>query len=263
MKTSFKIGKSIFIPLRDLKPHPLAQRALDTAHAQAIGENFDPALMGELTVAETRRGRRWIIDGQHRHAGALRFLNGDDAQQVACRVIEVEDDAEAARLFLGLNTHKSVRTLDKFFVRVVAKDVNALGVTAILDRYGLKVTRTRGEGSVQAVDACETVFARKSGALLLDRVIGVLHQAWGNDPDAYHGQLIRGLGLLLARYGDVVDLADLVRKIAKRSGPLGVIARARDLKIAIGGSIAQAVAEHIRGEYNKGRRTERLEEKAA
>jgi hypothetical protein len=55
----------------------------------------------------------------------------------------------------------------------------------------------------------------------------------------------------------------LVRKLAKKSGPLGVIGRARDLKAAIGGSIAQAVAEHIRAEYNKGRRTERLEEKAA
>ena len=263
MKNTFKVGTSRFIALKDLQPHPLAQRALDLAHAKYIGDNFDPALMGELTVAETKRGRLWIVDGQHRRVGAQQFLDGDDSQQVLCRVIAVDDDAEAARLFLGLNTHKSVRSLDKFFVRVVAKDPTAIGVTAILERYSLTVSRVRAPGTLQAVDACESIFSRQSGAKLLDRVIAVLHQAWGEDVDGYHGQLIRGLGLLLARYGDVIDMPDLVRKLAKKSGPLGIIGRARDLKIAIGGSIAQAVGEHIRGEYNKGRRTGKLEEKAA
>lgn len=263
MRNAFKVGTSRYIALEDLKPHPLAQRRLDMRHAERIASDFDPALFGELTVAITKRGAQWIIDGQHRHYGALTFLNGDGKQQVACRVVEVEDDAEAARLFLGLNTHKAVQALDKFKVRVIAKDSIALGVVTVLDRYGLCMSITRGEGTVQAVEACETLFCRDHGALLLDRVIRVLNRTWGRDPDAFNGQLIRGLGLLLARYNGSVDDEELVRKLAKKSGPLSILGRARDLKNAIGGSIAQAVAEHIRGEYNKGRRTEKLEDKAA
>lgn len=262
-RNALKAGTRQSIPLNDLEPHPTAQRKFDPTHAAQMASEFDPALLGALTVAETKRGKRWIVDGQHRHAAALRWLDGDGDQRVECMVVPVEDDAEAARLFLGLNNHKSVRTLDKFIVRIVAKDATAIGVVAILDRFGLKVDRSRGEGVVQAVDACETLFDRQRGALLLERTVRILHAAWGRDPDAYHGQLLRGVGILLSKHGNAVDEDDLVRKLAKRGGPLGVIGRARELRSAMGVSVAQAVYECIRNEYNKGRRVERLEDRAA
>lgn len=263
MKQAFKAGSERWIPLRELEPHPQAQRKLDPKHAEAIASAFDPALMGIITVAETKRGRRWIVDGQHRKVAALQFVNGDGNQTVKCNVIEVEDDAEAARLFLGLNKHKTVLTLDKFMVRVAAKDPVALGIVGTLARYELHIDRTRGVGVVQAVDALESVFSRQRGAMLLERVIRTLHNAWGHDPDAYSGQLVRGLGLLLHKFGTAVDDEELIRKLAKRGGPLSLIGRARDLRNAMGVSIAQAVYEVIRTEYNKGRRTEKLEERAA
>lgn len=262
-KPSFKAGNERWIPLRELEPHPQAQRKLDQAHADRIAAEFDPALLGLITVAETKRGRRWIVDGQHRKVAALAFVNGDGNQTVKCNVIEVEDDAEAARLFLGLNRHKTVLTLDKFMVRVTAKDPVALGIVGILARYELHIDRTRGAGVVQAVDALESVFSRQRGALLLERVIRMLHNAWGVDPDAYHGQIVRGLGLLLHKFGTAVDDEELIRKLAKSGGPLTLIGRSRALRAAMGVSIAQAVYECIRNEYNKGRRTEKLEERTA
>lgn len=262
-KPSFKAGNERWIALRELEPHPQAQRKLDPKHAEAIASAFDPALLGIITVAETKRGRRWIVDGQHRKVAALQFVNGDGTQTVKCNVIEVEDDAEAARLFLGLNKHKSVLTLDKFMVRVTAKDPIALGIVGVLAKYELHIDRTRGRGVVQATDACEAVFKRQRGALLLERTIRVLNSAWGPDPDAYSGQLVRGLGLLLDKFGKAVDDDDLVRKIAKSGGPLNLIGRARALRAAMGVSQMQAVYECLKQEYNKGRRTEKLEERAA
>lgn len=263
MKNALKTGTKQSIALRDLEPHPHAQRKFDPNHAAQMAGAFDPALLGTITVAETKRGKRWVVDGQHRKAAALQWLEGDATQCVECLVIPVEDDAEAARLFLGLNNHKAVRTLDKFLVRVHAKDAIALGVTTVLDRFGLHVDHSRGDGIVQAVDACEGIFGRQRGALLLERTVRVLHSAWGRDPDAYHGQLIRGLGILLGKHGTAVDDDELVRKLAKRGGPLGLVGRAREMRSAMGVSAAQAVYECIRNEYNKGRRTERLEDRAA
>jgi len=262
-KPTFKVGNERWIALRDLEPHPQAQRKLDQAHADRIAADFDPALFGTITVAETKKGRLWIVDGQHRRSAALSFLNGDGAQTVKCNVIEVEDDAEAARLFLGLNRHKTVLTLDKFLVRVTAKDVNAIGIVTILKRYGLRVERTRATGVVQAVDALESVFIRQRGALLLERAIRLLNTTWGVDPDAYHGTIIRGLGLLLFKFGTAVDDEELSRKLAKAGGPLHLIGRSRALRAAMGISAAQAVYECIKTEYNKGRRSGGLEEKAA
>lgn len=74
---------------------------------------------------------------------------------------------------------------------------------------------------------------------------------------------MRGLGLLLYKFGTAVDDNDLIRKLAKSGGPLNLIGRARALRAAMGVSVAQATYECIRTEYNKGRRTEKLEERAA
>lgn len=263
MKTTFKAGNDRWIPLKELEPHPQAQRKLDPRHAAAIAESFDPALMGVLTVAETKRGRRWIVDGQHRKVAALQFVDGDGDQCVKCNVIDVDDDAEAARLFLGLNKHKTVLTLDKFMVRVTAKDSTACGIVGVLAKHSLHIDRTRCAGVVQAVDALESVFQRPRGALLLERTVRILNNAWGADPDAYSGQLVRGLGLLLRKFGTAVDDEELIRKLAKSGGPLNLIGRARALRAAMGVSVAQATYECIRNEYNKGRRTEKLEERAA
>lgn len=263
MKQAFKAGTERWIPLRELEPHPQAQRKLDPKHVASIAADFDPALMGTITVAETKRGRRWIVDGQHRAKAALEFIGGDGTQQVKCNVIEVDDDAEAARLFLGLNRHKTVLTLDKFMVRVTAKDPVALGIVGILARFELHIDRTRGSGVVQAVDALESVFSRQRGALLLERTIRILHNAWGADPDAYSGQILRGLALLLHKFGTAVEDDELIRKLAKSGGPLTLIGRSRALRTAMGVSVAQATFECIRNEYNKGRRSGGLHEKAA
>lgn len=262
-KHALKIGTRQSIPLSDLKAHPKAQRNFDAGHAAQMVAAFDPALLGTITVARTKRGALWIVDGQHRTAATLQWLDGDKTQCIECNVIDVESDEDAAKLFLGLNNHKSVQSLDKFLVRVVACDPVALGIVATLESVGLRVHRSRGDGVVQAVAACEFLFKKQRGALLLERVVRVLHDAWGSTPDAYHEQLIRGLGALFAKHGTAVEDEDLVRKIAKRSGPLSWIGRARALRDAKGGSLAAAMCECIQEEYNKGRRIGRLTDKAA
>lgn len=263
MKSVLKSGTIKWIPLADLDPHPLAQRRLDVRRAGEIARDFNPALMGTITVAETKKGKLWIVDGQTRASAALQWLDGDTAQCVECKVIAVADDAAAAELFIGLNNHKAVKTIDKFLVRIVAKDAVALGIVAVLARVNLRVDRTRSDGVVQAVDACEWLFKRERGALLLERTIRVLHNAWGPQIDAYHALLIKGLGLLLAKHGSVIDDEDLVRKLAKHSGPLGWIGDGRDRAGIMGVAMHHGVSEAIQAEYNKGRRTGRLVDRAA
>lgn len=247
--------------LGDLQPHPLAQRVrFDKAHVQKMVENFDPNALGVITVARTRRHQLWIVDGQHRHAAAIQYLGGDVEQLILCNVVDVENDAEAGELFLLLNNHKAVRTFDKFLVRIVAQDTTAVAIVAILAHHGLRVSTQTGAGIVKSVDALEWIFDRNGGAALLDRVLSILHGAWGDDTDAYNGQLMRGVALLLMRYGNVVEQDDLVRKLAKSGTAARMIGQGRELATLTRTSAAYAVAERIRLEYNRSRRVSRLED---
>lgn len=262
-KTSLNPGERRSIALRDLEPHPIAQRRLDPNRVNDLASRFDPALIGEITVTQTKRGKLWVVNGQHRVAAALQWLDGDGRQCVECKVIPVADEAEAGRLFLGLNDAKAVPMYDRFAVRVVARDPIATGVVAVLEQFNLRVGRAKGPNIVLAVGACEAVFARQRGAQLLSRTIGLLHRMWGSDPDAYAGQLIRGVSLLLIKHGDVVNEDDFVRKIVKARGPLKWLARGREFATSAGCSVAQGVYDRMRDEYNKGRRSGALGDKAA
>lgn len=251
-------GKLDWIPLGTLKAHPKAQRRFKPAWAEELAANFDPDAIDIITVSRNKRGQDLVVDGQHRVAAALKFVDGDGTQQVLCRVFDGDDDATAALRFLKGNHKLGVGTLDKFMVSIEARDATALGVVTILDRYGLAIDYNRRDGAVQAVDALKSTFARQRGAMLLDAVIRTLNEAWGKNPDAYSGQLIRGVALAFVKWGEVIDGDVLARKLAKTGTPIDWIGRARSLAGAMGISIAQAIAECVRNEYNKGRRTDRL-----
>lgn len=256
-------GKPEWISLRDLEPHPELQRAFDQRRADRYVAEFNPAALGVLTVVETKQGRRWLIDGQHRRYAALQFVGGDGAQQVRCIVHTVLDDAGAAKLCRQLNDYKRWHSLRGFLNRIIEKDATALAIAATLDRYGLRVSVTRGEGTVQAVETMEAIYTRQRGPALLDATVRLLWNAWGNDPDAFHAQLLRGVALFLGKYGQEVDDTDLFRKLAKSGTPLALIGRSRELKSIMGVQLPHAVSECVRRIYNKGKRSGGLGEIAA
>lgn len=244
-------GKFLNLSVDDLQVHPKAQRAFDEKWANKLAATFDPDAFGALTIVRVK-GKYYIVDGQHRWMAARSALGA--GQLIPCMVFDVETPEEAAGLFLAANKHKNVKALDKFFVQLVRRDANALAVQAILKKHDLAISRNGSEGCVRAVDACISVFNRQRGAQTLDRVIGILRSAWGRDADAYHSALIRGLGVIIAKYGEALDDGDLARKLAKECTPLAFIGKVRALQSAQGSTIALAAAAKFIITYNKGRR---------
>lgn len=252
MKQHFKGGTIRFLLADDLRIHPKAQRAFDEKHAKALAASFDPDAFGALTVVE-QNGKMFVVDGQHRLWAAKHALGA--GQMVPCRVLLVENDEGAARLFLGANKTKAPKTMDKFMALLVARDPAAVAIHGILKSHDLAVARTRGEGAVQAIAALDSVFKRPRGDAILSRVIGILRSAWGRNPDAYASALILGLGLVIAQYGDAVDDGVLASKLAKDGTPARFVGKARDLAKVKGVSVQHGSAEKIVAVYNKGCRT--------
>lgn len=76
------------LPLRAaaLFSDPAYQRDVDERRVTKMAGEFDPRLLGVLEVSARDDSRFAILDGQHRHALALR-VQGDDAVLV-CQVYE-------------------------------------------------------------------------------------------------------------------------------------------------------------------------------
>lgn len=242
--------KHEWIALDQLQPHPEIQRAFVQSHAASIAAKFDPESFGELYVVKADSGGGYLIwDGQHR-AWAARKALGED-QQVYCRVYEGEDAKTLAGRSLRLNAQLSWMPIDRYKLRVRSGEWRAQTIHGILHRKGLKAGNSQDDGVVAAVAALDWIMDKAGGPPTLTRVIDILFAAWGDDRNAYHGSLIRGLALVCNRYGDKLDDADMVERLVKSGGPARMVGRGRDRAKFDGRTVPYSMGEVIVSEYNK------------
>lgn len=240
-------AKIIWLPVRELLPHPKVQRGFSERWAREIADTIDPDQLG-LIVVVRERGHYYVVDGQHRVA-AIKMALGED-QKVQCEVRDNADLSEAANTFLIRNNGLGVRAIDKFLQRVNRGDDAPRSIVATLKRQGLAISVNRGSSVIQATSSCEAVY-RKSPELFAD-TIRILFGAWGGDPDAYNGQLIRGLGAALVWNPDIAK-DGMVERLAKTS-PDAILSKATVLQETQRMSKTNATADVLIGIYNKGRR---------
>ena len=249
------------IHISQLHVDPIVQRALDPHRAQQIANKFDPSSTGALIVNHRSDGKYFIIDGQHRHAAAV--LTKYDGK-LNCVVHEgLSLDREAA-LFLALNDSKLVQAVDKFRMRVLARDPAALEVNDIIDRYGWKVAQSNSSACFAAVAAIEKVYngagVYAAGAAhpeLVQAVMFTITKSWGHVALGGHSMIVGGLGQVFARYAGKVDLEKLTHEMSK-TRPVDLVSRAKGIKDGQGGTVAAAMAKVLVGLHNKGRRTNKL-----
>lgn len=235
------------------------QRSLDTARAERIAADFDPAALGTFVVSHRDDGTYHIIDGQHRHAVVI--LKGGDEWDLRCEVHEGLTRAQEARMFRLLNNSRAVSVLEKFLVRVQEGDPVAVGINNGLAELGWTVTASKVNGTFVAVSAIEKPYRRAGnrGPELLTWVISVITQAWGHDANGVRNEIVTGLAMLWLRHAEAIDTVKLVNELATYGGgALNLVGRARSLRDFRGGTIGDAMAEHLVNLINKGRRVNRL-----
>lgn len=251
-----------FIPARLLMVDHTVQRGLDYRRAERIASNFSPEALGMLTISRRADGTLHIVDGQHRHAVVT--LLGHDDWQLHCQVHTGLTRQEEARMFRLLNHAKPPSVIERFLVRVQEEEPIATAINGVLHEHGWRVSSAKVDGSFSAVSSIEQPYvkaekARNAGVELTQWVIGVPSKAWGMDSNGVRGEVITGLGHLYLRHGAALDTAKLIQELgAFNGGPRGMVARARSLSDYRGGTVGDAMAEHMVNLLNKGRRTKRL-----
>lgn len=251
--------------ISDVTVDPEAQRTVSLAWVKAHIQKFDPEQLGYIVVNRRANGKLFIIDGQHR-VELLRAVGWGD-QLVHSEYFDGLTQAQEAALFNSRNDRKSVSPVDKFRIGVIAGDPIACDINRIVNEHKLVVSNQVNVGRVVAVKALQRVYngggivSEKEGPTALANTLKVIVLAWGDQPSSLNGKIIEGVGLMQLRYNGKFQQKALVEKLAPfPGGAPGIVGKAGAMRELRGRPMPHCVASIIVDIYNKGRRTNKLDE---
>lgn len=244
------------VPISQMFVDPHYQRRLSPRRAQEIADNFSFSALGYPLLSQRADGSYAEVDCQHR-IEALKILGFGD-ESIDCEVFYDLTLAEEAVLFRDRNNMEKVPLVDKFRARLVGGEAKALDMMRILDRNGWKLqTGASSDGYFAAIAKFEKVFS--ASPLAAERTVATLTRAWGHDPVSMAGLLVDGMGRVFVRFGDQVNIDDLVDRLARfPGGAPQFLGQARGLQPIIGGTVGRAVGEKIIDVYNVRRKSTAL-----
>ncbi len=238
------------------------QRALDKLRVDKLAADYKPDAIGVIVVSARDDGTVHVIDGQHRVAATIAAGFGE--RNLPCMVYKGLNRAEEAAMFRRLNNTRGVQALDKFRVRVIEEDPVAVVLNDLLSRRGWTVGWSKADGWFAAVTALENLYRASKNTegehdAVCDTTLRVVTEAWGHNADGVRSEVIAGVGAVVLRHGDGVDLAKLVSELSQfRGGPRTLIGQAKSLRDIRGGRLGDSFAEIVINLVNKSRRSRRL-----
>jgi hypothetical protein len=238
----------------DLSVDPNVQRTMKKSRVENMANDFHPEALGVLTTSFRSAGMICIVDGQHRYRAAEMAGYQGTIETKEYRGLSLSQEAALFRL---LNKTEKVSPIDQFLVACVEGDKAAVQLARYLDDNHWTVASSARKGSLSAIRSLERVYALKPEAA--GQTLAVITAAYGHEPDAVQGSMLEGLGKMLAKYGDDVDLTDLAKRLSGYPGGVnGLLGRARGLKVSQTGNLSAQVARCLVDLYNRGRRTTKL-----
>lgn len=254
----FQPWTTTWISASQLSRDSEVNREIDETRSKQIADNFDPDNIGIITVSRRDDGSYVIIDGQHR-VHAIQQIEGWENQKVPCKVYEGLTKVQEADLFLDLNDYRQVSIIDKFLVRITAREPIALSINIIVNQAGFVISRYAKDGAIVAVSAMERVYTghrlkiRGHNPTALAWTLDAVANAWGRTKAAVIAPVILGIGSFFLRYGSKVDRPHLIERLSRiKGGADGLIRNGRAQVNIHGGSLAHGVADAVVNEYNRG-----------
>jgi hypothetical protein len=241
-----------WVPLRRLIASPVAQRPFNHGRAAALADHFDLEKMGYPVVSH-RDDRYFVVDGQTR-IGALRIFGFGPEDTVQCEVYTGLSEREECELFLGRNDAKTVAAFDRFQVAVAAGRPVETTVDAVVRHLDLSIGR-RGNGPVREAITCVTsllIVHDRIGPDGLATTVRVLRDSF--HLPGFEGPIVEGIGLVLQRYGPLVDENVLTRALRDLPGGLGAfMTQAEMARARLGQPRARCIAATAVDLYNRAR----------
>jgi hypothetical protein len=188
-----------FVGIDRLQVDTAYQRATDGPHSRRIivgmVKEWNWALCQPLVVARRTDGSLWILDGQHRHAGAT---ERGDIVHLPCVVLPAIGADEEARAFVDLNTKRQrLSQTDIFHGMLAAGDLEAKATAELLEATGWRVVRGRYSASWKPGDLdCAPSVAtqlRIHGPVAVREALWALRSAYPDEVVAAPARLLQAL----------------------------------------------------------------------
>ena len=144
---------------------------------------------------------------------------------------------------------------EKFPIACTAGRQRELDIRRTVEIHGLKISQAKERGCVGAVSALTKIYD-SAGPIILGQAIRTIRDAFGDDPLAFDGYLLQGLGLVFNRYNGLANEKELVQLLAHvQHGSRGLLRRAEAQRERTGNQKVQCVAAAIVELHNKGTRS--------
>lgn len=231
------------------------QRMLDQNRVDSMIVKWNDLAMGVPTLSQREGGQTIALDGQTRLEALRQMGRGDESFDCTVyRNLTLEQEAE---MFALLNNTKKLLPIDLFRVAVIAGDPEALACNDLVARHGY-VAASGHKNSFMAVNALLRAWRRDP--LSTERAIITAVGSWGPTRESADNRLFTGLASLYFRYGDMINLAQLIERLRKgvQTDAASLIGRARTNSKVRSISVPDAVADIVVNIYNGQRKTNRL-----
>ena len=242
------------IPARHLFVDHTYQRPLDENRITKMVAEFNPEPLGVIDVSDRGDGTFAIVEGQHRWAAAREAHPDRDGVHLVCLVHTGLTTTDEAHLFHQIDVRRrALSGWDRWKARRGAGDPVVAEIEAVVTSHGLLGDPAPRDRSVAATKTLETVY-ELGGQQLLSNTMLILTRAYRITRDAYDGNLIHGLALILHHY-NLVDELNIDRLVTALEGiaPRQIKARAATLRETHRGVLPRLVAAVIVNQYNQPR----------
>lgn len=248
-----------WLSLKELEIDERIQRAEVISHVNRIARKFREELLGTAVVsarfeASTGKYRYFVLDGQQRRAGALKYgFTGNIRVDVHYNLTL----ADEARLFLGLNERKPVQPVQMFKDEIIAGNPDAIAVQKILDDLGVPFGTSRGySGAKSAL----RLVARGNGSTTLRWALTQVQKIYDADGkgSCYDASVVEAFFWLYEHHGIRVDEDNLYAKLSRQGGGTDdLVGHAKTIKSVRGGRIGVNLIRAIIARYNQDKRSAR------
>lgn len=248
-----------WIPVGRLRIDDRYERNINQFKVRFIADNFDPDKVGLVYVSRRDVGD-FIIDGQHRTRSVQRLWG--DTENIQCAVYHGLTPEGEASIFAAQEYRTKPRPVDLYKAKVFAGDRVASRVQNILDRHKLRVvTGGKAHDTLQAIDSVILVF-EAAGELTLDRTLSAMKASWSEDDLAWNTNLIKALGLIIARHEKDLDFKRFITTLGRHNAASWNMKagtyRAAELEGGVTLSAWGAMAKVLVAHYNRGLRANRI-----
>lgn len=238
-----------------IKKDPKYQREIDVARIKKITKNWDDDLVNAPKVSLRENGVYYVFNGQHTLAAwKKRYGN----KPIQCKVYRGLTEIEEKDLFVKQEGFsKAVGLVDKLRAEFNSGDPEVMDMVRCVQLAGCTIDfDNRTSYTANRVNAVSTAYAvyKEVGHDNFINILDILRRAFFGDQQGFQDGFLKGMKYLFKHYSDKITIKQMVTALQKQPADYY-----RQKANQFDGSAQVRYAKAFVEQYNKGRRTNRID----